>query len=56
MEIEGIQTVGELCAKTEDQLLEIRNFGKTSLKEIHKKLGERSLSLGMDVEGILGEG
>ena len=53
MEIEGIATVGDLCGRTEDQLLEIRNFGKTSLKEINKKLSERGLSLGMDVGAIL---
>ena len=56
MEIEGISTIGDLCGREEEALLEIRNFGKTSLKEIHKKLSERGLSLGMDVEEILGEG
>jgi DNA-directed RNA polymerase subunit alpha len=55
MEIEALNTVGELCILTEEHLLEIRNFGKTSLKEIHKKLSERGLSLGMDVESIMGE-
>ena len=56
MEIEGIATVGEVCGLTEDHLLEVRNFGKTSLKEIRKKLSERGLSLGMDVESVMGEG
>ncbi len=55
MEIEGIATVGEVCGLTEDHLLEVRNFGKTSLKEIRKKLSERGLSLGMDVESVMGE-
>ena len=56
MEIEGIGTVGEICALTEEHLLELRNFGKTSLKEINKKLSERGLSLGMEVKAIMGEG
>ena len=56
MEIEGITTVGEICGMTEERLLELRNFGKTSLKEINKKLSERGLDLGMDVKGIMGEG
>ena len=56
MEIEGITTIAEICALTEEHLLELRNFGKTSLKEIHKKLTERGLGLGMDVKAIMGEG
>jgi DNA-directed RNA polymerase subunit alpha len=56
MEIEGIQTIGELCSRSEEDLLEIRNFGKTSLKEIQKKLSERGLALGIEVGGIVEEG
>ncbi|MCU0725736.1 MAG: DNA-directed RNA polymerase subunit alpha, partial [Planctomycetes bacterium] len=48
MEIEGIQTIGDLLAYSEAKLLEVRNFGKTSLKEIQKKLSERGLSLAPD--------
>ena len=48
MEVEGIQTVGELCARTEMEMLDVRNFGKTSLREIKKKLEERGLELGME--------
>ena len=48
MEVEGIKTIGELCARTEADMLEVRNFGKTSLREIKKKLEERELELGMD--------
>jgi DNA-directed RNA polymerase subunit alpha len=55
MEIEGIGTIGELAGLTEEHLLELRNFGKTSLKEIKKKLSERGLSLGMDVKAVMGE-
>ena len=56
MEVEGIETIGDLCRMPEEKLLEVRNFGKTSLKEITKKLGERGLTLGMDVASVLGEG
>ena len=49
MEVEGFETLADICSRTEEDLLQIRNFGKTSLKEITKKLTERGLSLGMDV-------
>ncbi|MBI4576055.1 MAG: DNA-directed RNA polymerase subunit alpha [Planctomycetes bacterium] len=49
IEAEGIRTVGELCARTETSMLKVRNFGKTSLKEIKKKLSDLGLSLGMEV-------
>ena len=34
----NIQTIGELVRKTADELLECKNFGVTSLKEIREKL------------------
>jgi DNA-directed RNA polymerase subunit alpha len=43
--------VGDLIGYSEDQLLGVRNFGKTSLEEVKKKLGELGLTLGMNVEG-----
>ena len=42
---EGIGTVGELVTKTEDDLLEIRNFGSKSVEEVKEKLGEMGLAL-----------
>ena len=42
---EGIGTVGELRAKNENQLLEIRNFGAKSVDEVKEKLGELGLAL-----------
>ena len=48
MEVEQIRTIGDLCKYSEAKLLEVRNFGKTSLKEIQKKLAERGLSLAPD--------
>lgn len=43
----NITTVGELCMKTEAEMLKYRNFGKKSLNEIKAKLVEYGLSLGM---------
>ncbi len=42
---EGIGTVGELVSKTENDLLEIRNFGQKSVDEVKEKLTELGLSL-----------
>jgi DNA-directed RNA polymerase subunit alpha len=42
---EGIGTVGELRKKTEQDLLEIRNFGSKSIDEVKEKLTELGLSL-----------
>ena len=41
------ETVGELVKMTEGDLLKIRSFGKTSLREIRRKLADIGLSLGM---------
>jgi len=40
-----INTVGELLTKTEDDLLNITNFGQKSLDEVKMKLDERGLTL-----------
>jgi DNA-directed RNA polymerase subunit alpha len=42
-----IETVGQLAEMTEADLLKIRSFGKTSLREIKRKLADIGLSLGM---------
>jgi DNA-directed RNA polymerase subunit alpha len=49
LETSGIATVGDLIAKTEEQLLEIKNFGKTTLKEVKTKLTQLNLTIGMPV-------
>ena len=49
IESEQITVIRDLVSRTENDLLKIRNFGKTSLREIKKKLEDRNLSLGMDV-------
>ena len=40
-----VNTIGELLMKTEDDLLNITNFGQKSLDEVKQKLDERGLSL-----------
>ncbi len=47
LESNSIQTVGELARMTEADLLKIRSFGKTSLREVRRKLADLGLSLGM---------
>jgi len=47
LESEGITTVRDLVNRSEDELLEVRNFGETTLKEVKGKLQERGLHLGM---------
>jgi DNA-directed RNA polymerase subunit alpha len=48
-----IQTVGELARRSKDDMLQVKNFGKTSLHEIEKKLSELGIALGIDVDAVL---
>ena len=41
----NIGTLGELCQRTQDELLEAKNFGMTSLKEVSEKLTQYGLKL-----------
>ena len=45
LESEGITTVRDLVIRSEEELLEVRNFGETTLKEVQEKLEERGLTL-----------
>jgi DNA-directed RNA polymerase subunit alpha len=49
-----IRTLGELVQKTEAEMLQYRNFGKKSLKEISDLLTGMGLHFGMDVSRYLG--
>ena len=49
LESEGINTVRDLVTKNEDQLLQVRNFGETTLLEVQERLHEINLRLGMRV-------
>jgi DNA-directed RNA polymerase subunit alpha len=44
LEYASIKTVNELITREEDELLELKNFGKTTLVEIKKKLNQLGLS------------
>jgi len=44
----GIQTVGDLVAKSEGELNAIPNFGKKSIDEVVETLGARGLHLRQD--------
>ncbi|MEJ2647895.1 MAG: DNA-directed RNA polymerase subunit alpha [Sedimentisphaerales bacterium] len=46
LESAKIETVGDLVKMSEPELLKIRSFGKTSLREIKRKLADIGLSLG----------
>jgi DNA-directed RNA polymerase subunit alpha len=47
LESEGINTVRDLVGRTEDQLLQVRNFGETTLQEVRDRLQAIGLRLGM---------
>ena len=47
LESEGINTVRDLVGRTDDQLLQVRNFGETTLQEVKDRLLAIGLRLGM---------
>src|SRR6185503_1721832 len=49
LESEGITTVRDLVSRSEEELLEVRNFGETTLREVKIKLTERGMTLGMKI-------
>ncbi|MGC3969595.1 MAG: DNA-directed RNA polymerase subunit alpha [Pirellulales bacterium] len=49
LDSESIHTVRDLVQKSPDQLLEVRNFGDTTLKEVNEKLQQLGLRLNMRV-------
>src|SRR5579883_3579232 len=53
LESEGITTVRDLVIRTDEELLEVRNFGETTLKEVKQKLQERGMHLGMKLPASL---
>lgn len=52
LESENIATLRDLVQRTEDQLLEVRNFGDTTLNEVREKLAQYGLHLGMRVPSV----
>jgi DNA-directed RNA polymerase subunit alpha len=49
LESENITTVRDLVSRSESQLLDVRNFGETTLEEVKQKLADIGLRLGMRV-------
>lgn len=49
----NINSIGELVAKDEQDLLKFRNFGKKSLTELLEVIEEKNLQFGMDVAKYL---
>ncbi len=52
LESEGITTVRDLISRSEEQLLTVRNFGETTLREVKNKLSDHGLALGMDIASL----
>ncbi len=50
LDSENVATLRDLVQMSEPELLKVRNFGKTSLKEVKNKLTALGLSLGINVE------
>lgn len=50
LDSENVLTLRDLVQLSEPELLKVRNFGKTSLKEVKNKLAALGLSLGLSVE------
>ena len=49
LESARIDTVAQLVTKTEQELLKLRSFGRTSLREVKRKLLDIELDLGMEL-------
>jgi DNA-directed RNA polymerase subunit alpha len=46
----GVNTVEELCSKTPDDMMKVRNLGRKSLEEVHAKLKELGLQFNSSEE------
>ena len=53
LDTENIRTVRDLVTKSEAEILKVKNFGKTSLREVKQKLAVWNLSLGMELPEAL---
>ena len=52
LETANIKTIRELVTKEEKDMLEYKNFGRTSLNEIKEQLANMGLTLGMDPDDM----
>ncbi len=55
LESANIKTVADLVSLTEPELLKVRSFGKTSLREVKRKLADMGLTLGQELPAELQE-
>jgi DNA-directed RNA polymerase subunit alpha len=56
LESARIETVAQLVSQTDAELLKLRSFGRTSLREVKRKLQDLNLELGMELpEGVSAE-
>jgi DNA-directed RNA polymerase subunit alpha len=56
LESARIQTIADLVSRDEAELLKVRSFGKTSLREVKRKLQSLGLSFGMELpDGVTPE-
>jgi DNA-directed RNA polymerase subunit alpha len=49
LEEAGIGSLRDLVSRSRQELLEMRNFGETTLHEVEEKLREIGLQLGMEI-------
>ncbi|MEI8194566.1 MAG: DNA-directed RNA polymerase subunit alpha C-terminal domain-containing protein, partial [Phycisphaerae bacterium] len=54
LESAKIHTIGELLKLSENDLLKVRSFGKTSLREVKRKLQDIGLTLGLSPDATFG--
>ena len=52
LESAKLANVRDLVQKTDGDLLKVRSFGKTSLREVKRRLADMGLSLGMDLDAL----
>jgi DNA-directed RNA polymerase subunit alpha len=53
LESARVETVAQLVQQTDSELLKLRSFGRTSLREVKRKLQDLGLELGMELpEGV----
>ncbi len=55
LESAQMTTVADIVTHTESELLKVRSFGKTSLREVRRKLSELDMHLGMELPDELNQ-
>ena len=55
LDANNIESIGDLVQKTENEMLEFKNFGRKSLQELQEKLDELDLEFGMSISEYFSE-